>query len=264
MFIYFNWRLITILYWFCHTSTWIRHGCTHVPHPESPSHLPPHPIPLGHPSAPAPSILYPALNLDWRFISHRYYTCFNAILPNHPTIALSHRVQKTVLYICVFFAVSHTGLSLPSFWISYTCVSMLYWWRRQWQPTPVLLPRKWTEEIKMLILPWMEEPGRLQPMGSLRVKHDWATSLSLYSFMHWRRKWQPTPAFLPGESQGQGPWWAAVYGVAQSWTRLKRLSSSSSMLYWCFSFWFTLLCMIGSSFIHLIRTDSNVFFLMAE
>ena len=44
-----------------------------------------------------------------------YYTCFNAILPNHPTLALSHRVQKTVLYICVSFAVSHTGLSLPSF-----------------------------------------------------------------------------------------------------------------------------------------------------
>ena len=43
-----------------------------------------------------------------------YYTCFNAILPNHPTLSLSHRVQKTVLYICVSFAVSHTGLSLPS------------------------------------------------------------------------------------------------------------------------------------------------------
>ena len=44
-----------------------------------------------------------------------YYACFNAIFPNHPTLALSHRVQKTVLYICVSFAVSHTGLSLPSF-----------------------------------------------------------------------------------------------------------------------------------------------------
>ena len=52
-------------------------------------------------------------------------------------------------------------------------------------------------------IPWMEEPGRLQSMGSLRVGHDWATSLSLFTFMHWRRKWQPTPVFLPGESQGQ-------------------------------------------------------------
>ena len=46
--------------------------------------------------------------------------------------------------------------------------------------------------------------------------------------MHWRRKWQPTPVFLPGESQGRGACWAAVYGVAQSRTRLKWLSSSSS------------------------------------
>ena len=53
-------------------------------------------------------------------------------------------------------------------------------------------------------IPWMEELGRLQSMGSLRVGHDWATSLSLFTFMHWRRKWQPTPAFSPGESQGLG------------------------------------------------------------
>ena len=53
-------------------------------------------------------------------------------------------------------------------------------------------------------IPWMEEPGRLQFMGLLRVRHNWATSLSLFTFMHWRRKWQPTPVFLPGESQGRG------------------------------------------------------------
>ena len=53
-------------------------------------------------------------------------------------------------------------------------------------------------------MPWMEEPGRLQSMGSQRVRHDWATSLSLFTFMHWRRKWQPTPVFFPGESQGRG------------------------------------------------------------
>ena len=51
---------------------------------------------------------------------------------------------------------------------------------------------------------WMEEPSRLQSMGPLRVGHDWATSLSLFIFMHWRRKWQPTLVFLPGESQGRG------------------------------------------------------------
>ena len=53
-------------------------------------------------------------------------------------------------------------------------------------------------------IPWTEEPGGLQSMGSLRVRHDWATSLSLFTFMHWRRKWQHIPVFLPGESQGRG------------------------------------------------------------
>ena len=50
-------------------------------------------------------------------------------------------------------------------------------------------------------IPWTEDPSRLQSMGSLRVGQDWATSLSIFTFMHWRRKWQPTPVFLPGESQ---------------------------------------------------------------
>ena len=50
-------------------------------------------------------------------------------------------------------------------------------------------------------IPWMEEPGRLQSMGLLRLGHNRVTSLSL--FMHWRRKWQPTPVFLSGEPQGQ-------------------------------------------------------------
>ena len=53
-------------------------------------------------------------------------------------------------------------------------------------------------------IPWTEEPYRLQSMGSLGVGHNWATSLSLFTLMHWRRKWQPTPVFLPGESQGRG------------------------------------------------------------
>ena len=127
-------------------------------------------------------------------------------------------------------------------------------------------------------IPWMEEHGGLQSMGSLGVRHDWATWLSLFTFMHWRRQWHPTPVLLPGKSYGwrslegcspwgrwgsdkterlpfhfslscvgegngnplqcsclENPrdgaaWWAAVYGVAQSRTRLKRLSSSSSSI----------------------------------
>ena len=51
---------------------------------------------------------------------------------------------------------------------------------------------------------WMEEPGGPQSMGSLRVGQDSATSLSLFTFLHWRRQWQPTPVVLSGESQGWG------------------------------------------------------------
>ena len=89
----------------------------------------------------------------------QWYTCCNAVLSNHPTFAFSHRVQKSVLYICVSFAVSHIRSSLPSFYIPYICVNILCW---------------------------------------------------------------------------------------------------------CFSFWLTSLCIMGSSFIHFTRTDSNEFFLMAE
>jgi len=72
---------------------------------------------------------------------------------------------------------------------------------------------------------WIQEPSRLQSMGSW---HDWATSLSLFTFMHWRRKWQPTPVFLPGESQGWEPGGLPSMG-SQSWTGLTWFSSSSSM-----------------------------------
>ena len=77
-------------------------------------------------------------------------------------------------------------------------------------------------------IPWTEQPGGLQSTGSLRVGDDWATSLSLFTFMHWRRKWQPTPCSCLEDPRDGGAWWGAVYGVAQSRTRLKRLSSSSS------------------------------------
>ena len=90
-------------------------------------------------------------------------------------------------------------------------------------------------------IPWMEEPGGLQSMGSLRVGHDSVTSLSLFTFMPWRRKWQPTPMFLPGESQGR---WSLVgcrlWGhteldttdvTQQQQQQQKQLTSSSSSVY---------------------------------
>ena len=151
--IFFN---FTILYWFCHTSTWIRHRYTCVPHPEPSSLLPPRIIPLGHPSAPAPSIQYRALNLDWWFISYMMVYMFQCQSPksSHPH-PLPQSSKDCFIHQCLFCCLVHRVI---------------------------------------------------------------------------------VTIFL----------------------------NSIYMLYWCFSFWLTSLCIIGSSFIHLIRTDSNVFFLMAE
>ena len=77
-------------------------------------------------------------------------------------------------------------------------------------------------------IPWMEEPGRLQSMGLLRVRYDWMTSLSLFTFMHWRRKWHLLQCSCLENPRDRGAWWAAVYGVAQSQTRPRWLSSSSN------------------------------------
>ena len=79
-----------------------------------------------------------------------------------------------------------------------------YGWVCKYWPEKAMAPHSSTLAWK---IPWTKEPGGLQSMGSLRVRHDWATSLSLFTFMYWRRKWQPTPVFLPGESQGR---WSLV------------------------------------------------------
>ena len=79
-------------------------------------------------------------------------------------------------------------------------------------------------------IPWTVEPGGLQSMGSQRVRHDWATSLSLFTFMHWRRKWQPTPVYLPGESRGRRSLVGCRLWDRTESDRLKRLSSSSSIM----------------------------------
>ena len=150
----------TILYWSCHTSTWIHHGCTHVPHPEPPSHLLPRTIPLGHPSAPAPSILYPASNLDWRFISYMILYMFQWHSPksSHP-LPLPQSPKDCSVHLCLLLShIQGYRYHLSKFHI-YICVSILYL---------------------------------------------------------------------------------------------------------CFSFWLISIFIIGSSFIHFIRTDSNVFFLMVE
>ena len=89
-------------------------------------------------------------------------------------------------------------------------------------------PQSFPLQYSCLESPMDGGAGRLQSMGLLRVRHDWAASLSLFTFMLWGRKWHPTPVFLPGESQGWGSLVGCRLWVVQSRTQLKRLSSSSS------------------------------------
>ena len=111
-------------------------------------------------------------------------------------------------------------------------------------------------------IPWTEVPGRLQSMASLGVGHDWATSLSLFTFMHWRRKWQPTQCSCLENPRDGGAWWAVVYGVTQSRIRLKWLSSSSNCvtwnkfknpfpeLYFLYFFWINLFFMLEGTYLY--------------
>ena len=105
---FFTLFYFTILYWFCHTSTWIRHRCTWVPNPEPLSHLPPYTIPLGYSSVPAPSILYPASNLDWRFVSYMMLYMFQCHSPKS-SYSLSPLQSPKVcsIHLCLFCCLAY-------------------------------------------------------------------------------------------------------------------------------------------------------------
>ena len=116
---------------------------------------------------------------------------------------------------------THSGsvVLIPVFSRPRTC-----YWRRQWHSSTLA----WK-------IPWMEEPGRLQSIGLLRVRHNWATSLSLFTFVHGRRKWQPTPVFLPGESQGREPHGLLSMGshrVGHDWRDLAAAVQSGFWVEW--------------------------------
>ena len=98
----------TILYWFCHTLTWVHHGCTCVPHPEPRSHLPLHIISLDHPHAPAPSILCPVSNIDWHFVSYMIVYMFQCHSPksSHP-LPLPHSPKVRSIHLCLFCCLAY-------------------------------------------------------------------------------------------------------------------------------------------------------------
>ena len=106
IYIFFNFILFlsfTILYWFCQISKGIHHRYTCVPHPEPSSLLHPHTIPLGRPSAPAPSIQYRASNLDWQLVSYMILYVFQCLSPksSHP-LPLPQSPKDCSIHQCLF------------------------------------------------------------------------------------------------------------------------------------------------------------------
>ena len=161
---------------FCCTAKWVSYMHTYVP---SLLNLPPGPqCPSLGPHRALSSAPCATQQLPTSHLFHTWwcmYILISQVFPFlHPVSTYPFSVSICALEI---------GSSVPFFW------------------EKAMAPHSSTLAWKIW---WMEEPGRLQSMGLRRVRHDWVTSLWLFTFMYWRRKWQPIPVFLPGESQGWG------------------------------------------------------------
>ena len=156
-----------------------------------------------------------SLNI-WKFLVH---ILLKPNLENFQRYLASMWNECNCAIVWTFFALHFFGIEMKTDFFQ----SCGHWWVFQicwhiqcstfiassfriWNSSSGILEKAMTPHSSTLAwkIPWTEEPGGLQSMESLRVGHDWATSLSLFTFMRWRRKWQPTPVFLPGGSQGQG------------------------------------------------------------
>ena len=125
-FIFISWRLITLQYCsgFCHTLTWISHGFTHVPHPNPPSHLPLHPIPLGLPSTPGPStcLIHPTWAGDL-FHPRKYTFRCCSLDTSHPRL-FPQSPKACSVHLCLFFCFAYRviiSIFLNSIYMSVSC-----------------------------------------------------------------------------------------------------------------------------------------------
>ena len=182
---------------FCHTLTWISHGCTCVPHPETPSHLPPHPIPQGCPSVPALGALFHALNLDWWSVSHMYQ-CYSLksshprLLPQSPkacslylvSLLLSciygHHCHLSKFYICaliycigVFLSDLFHSVSVQFSSVSQSCPTL---WNPMNRSTPGLPVHHQLLESTQTQVHWVGDS--IQPSHPLSSPSPPALSLS--------------------------------------------------------------------------------------
>ena len=141
---------------------------------------------------------------------YKYLSCYFEYIWGHITIRISS-LSHSIVFLYFFALVNEEGFLVSPCYSLELCIQMglsflfsfafhiFYFLYITY--LVLMAPHSSTLAWK---IPWTEEPGGLQSMGSRRVGHDWVTSLSFFTFMHWRRKWQPTPVFLPGESWGQG------------------------------------------------------------
>ena len=134
------------------------------------------------------------LVLCWEFCISLLLIKSIYLIKFNPTLENLDHIQNSFLKMSLFYRLSATYFGPYSFHI------------QKYPPLGQNLEKAMAPHSSTLAwkIPWTEEPGRLQSMGLLRVGHNWVTSLWLFTFMHWRRKWQPTPVFLPRESQGWG------------------------------------------------------------
>ena len=144
-------------------------------------------------------------------VSHRKKCPLPCLSPPNPSSTLLEPSFKTLLKSCLFPETlsTFTEIIFFPFWLFWLALLLLllFFVHLSFSMNCIVLSEKAMAPHSSTLawkIPWTEEPGGLQSMGSQRVGHDWATSLSLSTFLHWRRKWQPTPVFLPGESQGRG------------------------------------------------------------
>ena len=152
--------------------------------------------------------------------------CFHAALSVLPTLPNPPCPQVCFLRLSLHCSPANRFIFLDP----YICINifMIYFtlYNRLWEGN--VAPHSSTLAWK---IPWMEEPGGLQYMASLRVGHDWATSLSFSLSCIGEGNGNPLQCSCLENPRDGGAWWAAVYGGAQSWTRLGDLAAAAAAAY---------------------------------